>query len=274
MIPYLEIEAESIEQGVSPQTIEKDYHLDWYLAALGPSKLFPRFSFYGGTAIKKLYIPNHRFSEDIDLISNGRLNPELIGQVLEQAHQFLEKEANLFYVYHPHEIQAAGTQTRFVIHYRGFSEISGIKRFLLDFAQGIEELPPSVPKRLLTRYTDLKDKKIKIRALPLEVICAEKLALIVDRRRKEPRDIYDLWSVLTQVRKFDASSFVARYEKSLSYKSDFSTIRSSLRDFDFKNAWAIRLKYQVPNLPAFEEVVSQLIEKLKALWKRDGRDYD
>ena len=28
MISYLEIEEESIEQGVSPQTIEKDYHLN------------------------------------------------------------------------------------------------------------------------------------------------------------------------------------------------------------------------------------------------------
>lgn len=263
MIPYLEIESESNEQGVSPQTIEKDYHLDWYLAALWPLDLFPQILFYGGTAIKKPYIPNHRFSEDIDLISRAKLNPESISKALDRAHKFSEKEANLFYSYRPEEIQIVGTQTRFIIHYRGFSELGGLKRFLLDFAQGIEELPAPISTKLLTRYTDLKDRKINIRALPLEVICAEKLALIVDRRRKEPRDIYDLWSVLTQAVGLDREKFVTRFERSLSYKTDFSSIEASFRDFDFKSAWETRLRHQVPNLPRFEEVASQLVAKLK-----------
>lgn len=263
MIPYLDVESQSIEQRVSPQTIEKDYHLDWYLAALWTLDLFPNFFFYGGTAIKKLYIPNHRFSEDIDLISEDRLTPERIRQALEKSHQYLEKEANLFYSCRADEIQISGTQTRVLIHYRGFSEIGGMKRILLDFAQGIEELSKPVSKKLLTGYRDLKDREIKVWALPLEVICAEKLALIVDRRRKEPRDIYDLWSVLTQTIGFDAGVFKSRYEKSLSYKTDFSIIESSFRDFDLKSAWENRLKHQVPNLAAFDKVVSELIEKLR-----------
>ncbi len=268
MITYPEIETESIQQGVPPQTIEKDYHLDWYLAALWSLNLFPAFAFYGGTAIKKLYVRNHRFSEDIDLISEERLSPEAIGKTLEKAHQFLQQEANLFYSCHPDKIQEIGTQTRFVVDYRGFSEIGGVKRFLLDFAQGIEELPLPVLKKLISPYTDLKDKQIKIQALPLEVICAEKLALIVDRRRKEARDIYDLWSILTQAMEFDSQTFMARYEKTLGYKVDFSIVQASFQDFDFKNAWEIRLKHQVPDLPPFDEVVSKLIEKLKVLWKK------
>ena len=264
MISYREIEAENMEGRVSPQAIEKDYHLDWYLAALWSLDLFPRFSFYGGTAIKKLYIPNHRFSEDIDLISGDRLSPELMGEALDQAHRSLEKEANLFYSFRPEEIQTVGTRARFLIHYRGFSELGGIKRFLIDFALGIEGLPSPVSKKLQTRYTDLKDKKIKIQALPLEFICAEKLALMVDRRRKEPRDLYDLWSVLAQVKAFNSRAFWTRYEESLSYKTDFLVIQSSLRDFDFKNAWEIRLKHQVPSLPPFDEAVSEVIAKLKA----------
>lgn len=269
MISYLEVESESIKQKVSPQTIEKDYHLDWYLAALGSLNLFPSFSFYGGTAIKKLYIPSHRFSEDIDLISESRLSSEIITQALERTHKFLEKEANLFYSYRPEEIQMIGTQTRFLIHYRGFSEIGGIKRFLLDFAQGVEELPQPISKKLLTPYTDLKDKKIKIRALPLEIICAEKLALIVDHRRKEPRDIFDLWSVLTQAVGFDRGKFIARFEKSLSYKIDFSIIQASFRDFDFKSAWETRLRHQVPNLPHFDKIVPELTQRLRVCWEKE-----
>ncbi len=271
MISYQEIETESARIGVSPQTIEKDYHLDWYLTALYSEKLFPRFSFYGGTAIKKIYIPHHRFSEDIDLISIEKFSPETIGKALDQAHKFLEKEANLFYFYRPEEIQIAGTQTRFVIRYRGFSEMGGIKRFLLDFAQGIEALPDPIPRKLIATYRDLMGRKIEIPTLPLEVLCAEKLALIVDRKRKEPRDIYDLWSVLTQIKKFDRRLFLSQFQKALSYSVDFAIIRSSFKDSDFQRAWEVRLKHQVPHLPDFNVVVLELIDKFEVIFKKDQK---
>lgn len=269
MISYREIQAESARIGVSPQTIEKDYHLDWYLVALWSEKLFPQSAFYGGTAIKKIYIPNHRFSEDIDLISGAKLDPDAIGRILDRSHKFLEKEANLFYFYRPEEIQIIGTQTRFVIYYRGFSEMGGIKRFLLDLAQGIEELPNSISRKLITAYRDLVGRKVQIQALPIEVICADKLALIVDRKRKEPRDIYDLWSVLTQLKKFDRQLFLFRFQKVLFHSVDFSIIRASFKDSDLQRAWETRLKHQVPKLPDFHVVVLELLEKLEHIWKKD-----
>lgn len=268
MIAYSEIEDESMKLGVPPETIEKDYHLDWYLAALWIERLFPQFLFYGGTAIKKLYVSNHRFSEDIDLISGERLALESVSRALDQAHAFLEKEANLFYSCRREEISVLGTQTRFVIDYRGFSQIGGIKRFLVDFAQGIEGLPEAVTKELITGYRDLKERKIPIRALPLEVICADKLALIVDRKRREPRDIYDLWSALMQVKSFNRDLFLSRCRKILSDSPEFSIVRSSIKNLDFKNAWEVRLKYQVPHLPDFELVAIELIEKLEEIWRQ------
>lgn len=271
MISYQEIEAESARIGVSPQTIEKDYHLDWYLVALWSEKLFSQFAFYGGTAIKKIYLPNHRFSEDIDLISGAKLDPDALGQILDRNHKFLEKEANLFYSYRPDKTQIAGTQTRFVIHYHGFSEIGGIKRFLLDLAQGIEELPNPVSRKLITHYRDLAKRKVQIQALPIEVICADKLALIVDRKRKEPRDIYDLWSVLTQIKKFDRKLFLSRFRKVLSYSVDFSVIRSSFKDSDFQRSWEVRLRHQVPSLPDFDVTLPELIDRLETVFEKDQK---
>jgi len=271
MISYQEIESESAKIGVSPQTIEKDYHLDWYLTALYSQELLQNFSFYGGTAIKKLYHAHHRFSEDIDLISGGHLTPDKIGEVLSQVHKFLEREANLFYSYRPEDVQIMGTQTRFVIHYRGFSEIGGIKRFLLDLAQGIEALPNPVSRKLITPYSDLAGRKVQIQALPIEVICADKLALIVDRKRKEPRDIYDLWSVLTQMKKFDRGLFLSRFRKALSYSVKFPIIRSSFKDSDFQRAWEVRLKHQVPHLPGFKVVIFELVDKLEVIFKKDQK---
>lgn len=269
MISYSEIEAESAKIGVSVATIEKDYHLDWYLTGLLSANLFSRFSFYGGTAIKKIYIPNNRFSEDIDLISGGKLDTDSISQILDRAHQFLGKETNLFYFYRPEEIQVAGTQTRFVVHYRGFSEIGGVKRFLLDFAQGIEELSRPIAGKLLTVYRDLIGRKIEIPTMPIEIICAEKLALIADRKRKEPRDIYDLWSVLTQIKKFDRRLFLSRFHGALSYSVDFSVLRSFFKDSDLQRAWEVRLRHQVPDLPDFNVVALELTSKCEVIFKKD-----
>lgn len=266
MISYSEILAESVAVGVSPETLEKDYHLDWYIVAMSREKSFAEFLFYGGTAIKKLYVPHHRFSEDLDWISSGRLTSESIQVALNRMHAFLEKEANLIYFFKPEEIQIQGTQTRFLIHYRGFSQTSGAKRFLLDFAQGIEELPrPEVPQ-LQSGYRDLKDRKIKVKAMPLEAICANKLALIVDRKRKEPRDIYDLWSILMRHKKFKRSIFLTYYRKALGYKTDFHVLESSLKDPEMRNAWQIRLKHQVANLPDFPVVLLELTGRLKEIF--------
>lgn len=149
--------------------------------------------------------------------------------------------------------------------------MGGIKRFLLDFAQGIEGLPNPVPGKLITTYRDLMGRKIEILTLSLEALCAEKLALIVDYKRQEPRDIYDLWSVLTQVKKFDRRLFLSRFRKVLSYSVDFSVIQSSFKDSDFQRAWEVRLKHQVPNLPDFNGVFLELIDKLRTVFEKDQK---
>ncbi len=50
-----------------PETVlERDYCLSWFLIGLSHSPLKDIFVFKGGTCIKKCYIPDYRFSEDLD----------------------------------------------------------------------------------------------------------------------------------------------------------------------------------------------------------------
>jgi predicted nucleotidyltransferase component of viral defense system len=69
MIPLAEINQAAEKYRVPAETIEKDYVICWILKCLSASKLKDGFVFYGGTAIKRMYFEDHRFSEDIDLIS-------------------------------------------------------------------------------------------------------------------------------------------------------------------------------------------------------------
>lgn len=46
--------------------LERDYCLSWFLVGLSRSPLRERLLFKGGTALRKCYFPDYRFSEDLD----------------------------------------------------------------------------------------------------------------------------------------------------------------------------------------------------------------
>ena len=75
MIPLAEINAASERAKVPAETIEKDYVICWILKSLAASALKNDYIFYGGTAIKRMYFEDHRFSEDIDLFTSKPLKP-------------------------------------------------------------------------------------------------------------------------------------------------------------------------------------------------------
>lgn len=59
--------------------LEKDYVLTVVLAIIAELPLFNRMAFKGGTAIKKMYFPNARFSEDLDFTCFEDLSLPLLG---------------------------------------------------------------------------------------------------------------------------------------------------------------------------------------------------
>ena len=66
MIRSAEVSKLAHRLGLGDKTIEKDYILTWVLQAIAASPLRDLLAFKGGTAIKKIYVPDYRFSEDLD----------------------------------------------------------------------------------------------------------------------------------------------------------------------------------------------------------------
>lgn len=73
------------EVGLSWETIERDYILSWILAGVAVNeKLQNKLIFKGGTALKKCYFGDCRFSEDLDFTAKegipreDRLEEEII----------------------------------------------------------------------------------------------------------------------------------------------------------------------------------------------------
>ena len=72
------------DTGLSWEIIEKDYILSWILAGISANKkLQNELIFKGGTALKKCYFGNYRFSEDLDftakedIVKGGLLEKEI-----------------------------------------------------------------------------------------------------------------------------------------------------------------------------------------------------
>jgi hypothetical protein len=67
---YLSLLANRLAEGggrrLPEAVLERDYCLAWFLVALSRTPLRRRLAFKGGTAIKRCYFGDYRFSEDLD----------------------------------------------------------------------------------------------------------------------------------------------------------------------------------------------------------------
>lgn len=92
------IEEARKEARLSWEIIEKDYILSWVLAGIAANKkLQNKLVFKGGTALKKCYFGNYRFSEDLDFT----------------AKEDMQKET---YLYHPYEKLEKVTYKKYFIN--------------------------------------------------------------------------------------------------------------------------------------------------------------
>jgi predicted nucleotidyltransferase component of viral defense system len=75
MIDYFQIQRLALLKEVPEDIIEKDYFIELLLYYLSNSEYFSEKAvFRGGTALKKIYFPDYRYSEDLDFIVTGKEN--------------------------------------------------------------------------------------------------------------------------------------------------------------------------------------------------------
>jgi len=75
MIDFFQVQRLSLKNNVSPEMIEKDYFIELILFYFSQdTSLYANIVFRGGTALKKIYFPEYRFSEDLDFVIKGKDN--------------------------------------------------------------------------------------------------------------------------------------------------------------------------------------------------------
>ena len=97
MIKPGEIQQKARAVGVRDQQIEKDYILSWILKGIAQHEQLSKvIVFKGGTALKKIYFEDYRFSEDLDFtLINNDISNEQIFEWFRDTFEYIKEEANI-----------------------------------------------------------------------------------------------------------------------------------------------------------------------------------
>jgi hypothetical protein len=258
VIDYFQSQRVAEIAGVPPETIEKDYFIELMLFYLAKdNKLKEKLIFRGGTALRKIYFSDYRFSEDLSFLVESRESFEdyviKFGKIIEKI--------NLEYPYNLRKrFKSESDRLQFFFSYDIIPEIRAVKELKIDVLKD-DHIPPIQRKRILFGYEEFKYEKAGLKIYTLESVAVDKILRILDVDN-EPRDLYDLWYLLKL--SLDARKIKEGFNKKVGYDIHYPNLISAIRNEDYGQNWEIRLTKQVKDLPHYEfilEELERLIEK-------------
>ncbi len=239
--------------------LERDYCLAWFLVAPSRTPLRDRLAFKGGTAIKRCYFGDYRFSEDLDFTLTTETNFETIRKELDAVFAEAQRATGAIFRFVREDRHAHANSHTFYLGYEGpLPAPAAGKEVKVDITIR-ERLVFALEDRAVLRgydeYTDLPDNA-KIRVYSLGEIAAEKVVALMDRARNEPRDLYDLWYLVVGGH-VDLADLVDAIEAKWDCRGKtLADVQDEFRTKEarYKRLWAPRLSAQMADLPEFTEV--------------------
>ena len=184
--------------GISLSTIEKDYVLSLVLWGIATHKdIGSSWIFKGGTALKKCYFGEYRFSEDLDytLTEQASVDPKVIFTQLTESFVMIYETFGLRINIQDVSIDPFPDKNGLVLQikvpYQGPLLSSGsLPKIKLDLTRNEILVDKPELRPLLHTYSDAPLLNTKVLCYSIYEIFSEKLRAFVERTR--PRDIYDI----------------------------------------------------------------------------------
>jgi predicted nucleotidyltransferase component of viral defense system len=255
MLSRAELQRLANREKIALGVLEKDYVLTEVLKALSRLQVLREsFVFKGGTALRKVYFPRWRYSEDLDFTVKFDIPKGELGQNLDSLYQQVEQATQI------------RLTTRMLHKTNGYARIR--TQFLGPLAHpamiymdlSFDEplcLEPQFRKVLTAPFPD---EERTVQVYPLEELMAEKMRSLVERGKS--RDYYDVWRLLKEQRsRMNLELLGTVLEKKLRHKG--LRLRTTA-DFlpenpdGIKSYWEKDLSQQVAALLPLEDVLNEL----------------
>lgn len=264
------------EYGIRLDIVEKDYALSYLLSAIAETPgLGDQIALKGGTALKKVYFAEYRFSEDLDYstLRLGALSnlPDAMERAVERATDRLQERGpfDVFYellrLKQPHP----SGQAAFLVRVRFPGQRQALCRLKVEITVDEEILLPVEEHPLRHGFQETLNASVKVYALP-EIVAEKLRALLQSRQRllqrgwgasRVCRDYHDLWAVLSSEAEM-GNSFpdVVRKKcasRNISFSSPEEFLSADLQEIA-RQEWEQQLSPFVPNAPSVDRVLDDL----------------
>jgi predicted nucleotidyltransferase component of viral defense system len=203
LIQTLEIDEKAGEFGLGPADVEKDYVHGRVLHALySGSPLGTELILKGGNCLRKAYLPNTRFSKDLDFSSVRSVDESFLKEELNRVCVVVEGETGISFDTSRTLVKDKGLPIPGVeaiearLYFKGFyNEESITLKTQLDITQFDKIYLPIQTRGLIHPYSDVGVCSAQLRCQKIEEILASKLTTLLHRRKAV--DMFDLlYSIL------------------------------------------------------------------------------
>jgi len=260
MISKSELQRLANHEKVALGVLEKDYVLTEVLKALSRVTLLSDLLvFKGGTALRKVYFADWRYSEDLDFTAKHDMKEEELQQALDEWNYQVEQTSQIRLItkmlHKPNGYARIRTQFIGTLAYPGM--------IFMDLS--FDEPLCLVPERKMILAKPFLSEGQKVLAYPLEELLAEKIRSLLERGKS--RDYYDVWRLLKEKSsELDFELLGKVLVKKLKHKQlTFTSINDFLpKDTNtLKHYWASELEQHINQLPSLEAVIEELQDMLK-----------
>jgi predicted nucleotidyltransferase component of viral defense system len=255
MISRSELQRLANREKVALGVLEKDYVLTETLKALSrvPS-LSNLLVFKGGTALRKVYFSDWRYSEDLDFTAKHDMVKDELQQSLNEWYSQIEQTTQI------------RLTTRMLHKPNGYARVRSQFIGPLDYPGMIfmdltfDEPLCLEPEMRTILSMPFPSEGQKVLAYPLEELLAEKLRSLIERGKS--RDYYDVWRLLKEKSsELDLKLLVQVLFKKLEHKQ---LSVNGIDDFlpkdivTLEKYWRIELEQQIFQIPSFDIVLKDL----------------
>lgn len=248
MITSDEIDQKAKEYGINPPDVEKDYVFGWLLSALYThSSLNNLLILKGGNGLRKVYLPNTRFSKDLDFSVEQQIDMSFLHGELNKICSVINEQTSVKFeldrtLVRPKDIPIPNNNILEArLYFKGFygEETISLKT-QLDITQFDKIYLPVQSRELIHPYSDRDKCVTSIKCQKAEEILASKLNCLLHRQKVS--DLFDLlYSILlTKDFSVDKLEVVTTFLKKYIYESTPNSARQLLLEVQlevFKPFW-------------------------------------